>query len=50
VAAVGAWYLRRGRFVNEAELMLSMALWLLSVLVTVQAARAAAPIARKRTE
>ena len=36
VAAVGAWYLRRGRFLNEAELMLSMALWLLSVLVPLQ--------------
>ena len=36
VAAVGAWYLRRGRFANEAELMLSMALWLLSVLVPLQ--------------
>src|SRR5688500_3871027 len=36
VAAVGAWYLRRGRFAHEGELMLSMALWLLSVLVPLQ--------------
>jgi cytochrome d ubiquinol oxidase subunit I len=36
VVAVAAWYLRRGRFLTEAELMLSMTLWLLSVLVPLQ--------------
>ena len=36
IAAVGAWYLRRRRFAHEAELMLSMALWLLSVMVPLQ--------------
>jgi cytochrome d ubiquinol oxidase subunit I len=36
VVAVGAWYLRRGRFVDEARLMLSMTLWLLTILVPLQ--------------
>jgi cytochrome bd ubiquinol oxidase subunit I len=36
VAGVAASYLRRGRFVEEARVMLSMALWLLSVLVPLQ--------------
>jgi len=36
VAGVAASYLRRGRFVDEARTMLSMALWLLTVLVPLQ--------------
>jgi len=38
VAGVAAFYLRRGRFVEESRTMLSMALWLLSVLVPLQIA------------
>src|SRR5579863_6030059 len=38
VAGIGAYYLRRGRFLEEARTMLSMALWLLSVLVPLQIA------------
>ncbi len=37
VAGVAASWLRRDRFVGEAQVMLSMALWLLSVLVPLQA-------------
>jgi cytochrome bd ubiquinol oxidase subunit I len=37
VAGVAASWLRRDRFVEEARVMLSMALWLLSVLVPLQA-------------
>src|SRR5579885_3740782 len=36
VAGVAAYYLRRRRFVDEARTMLSMTLWLLTVLVPVQ--------------
>src|SRR5271165_95340 len=36
VVGVAAFYLRRGRFVEEARLMLSMTLWLLTVLVPLQ--------------
>jgi cytochrome d ubiquinol oxidase subunit I len=36
VVSVAAYYLRRGRFVEEARTMLSMTLWLLSVLVPLQ--------------
>ena len=36
VVGVAASYLRRGRFVEEARLMLSMTLWLLTVLVPLQ--------------
>ena len=36
VVGVAAWYLRRERFVEEARTMLSMTLWLLSVLVPLQ--------------
>jgi cytochrome bd ubiquinol oxidase subunit I len=36
VAGVAAWHLRQGRFVQEARTMLSMALWLLTVLVPLQ--------------
>ncbi len=36
VAGVAAWYLRCGRFIDEARVMLSMTLWLLSVLVPLQ--------------
>jgi cytochrome d ubiquinol oxidase subunit I len=36
VAGVAAYYLRRERFVEESRTMLSMALWLLSVLVPLQ--------------
>jgi cytochrome d ubiquinol oxidase subunit I len=36
VVGVAAFYLRRGRFVEEAQLMLSMTLWLLTVLVPLQ--------------
>ena len=36
VVAIGAYYLRRGRFVEEARLMVSMTLWLLTVLVPLQ--------------
>ena len=36
VAGVGAFYLKRGRFFEETRLMLSMALWLLTVLVPLQ--------------
>jgi cytochrome d ubiquinol oxidase subunit I len=38
VAGIGAHYLRRGRFLEEGRTMLSMALWLLSVLVPLQIA------------
>ncbi len=37
VAGVAASWLRRGRFAQEARVMLSMTLWLLSVLVPLQA-------------
>ena len=37
VVGVAAWWLRRGRFVQEARVMLSMTLWLLTVLVPLQA-------------
>lgn len=36
VVGVAAWLLRGGRFVAEARIMLSMTLWLLSVLVPLQ--------------
>ena len=36
VAGVAGWYLRRRRFVEESRTMLSMALWLLTVLVPLQ--------------
>jgi cytochrome d ubiquinol oxidase subunit I len=36
VISVGAYYLRRGRFVEEARTMFSMTLWLLTVLVPLQ--------------
>ena len=36
VIGVGAWYLRRGRFVEEGRSMLSMTLWLLTILVPLQ--------------
>jgi len=36
VVAVAAWLLRRGRFFAEASIMMSMTLWLLSVLVPLQ--------------
>jgi cytochrome d ubiquinol oxidase subunit I len=36
VIGVAAYYLRRGRFVDEARTMFSMTLWLLSVLVPLQ--------------
>ena len=36
VAGVGALYLRQGRFPEEARVMLSMTLWLLTVLVPLQ--------------
>src|SRR3954470_3933968 len=36
VLGVGAYLLRRGRFVDEGRMMLSMTLWLLSVLVPLQ--------------
>ena len=36
VVGVAAWYLLRGRFVEEARTMLSMTLWLLSVLLPLQ--------------
>ncbi|HTR14527.1 MAG TPA: cytochrome ubiquinol oxidase subunit I [Roseiarcus sp.] len=36
VVGVAAFYLRRGRFVEEARTMLSITLWLLSVLVPLQ--------------
>src|SRR5947199_30232 len=36
VVGVGAWYLRRGRFVEEGRSMLSMTLWLLTILVPLQ--------------
>ncbi len=36
VVGVAAWWLRRGRFMDEARVMLSMTLWLLSVLVPLQ--------------
>ena len=36
VAGVAAWYLRRGRFVDESRTMLSMTLWLLTALVPLQ--------------
>ena len=36
VAGVGALYLRQGRFFEEARVMLSMTLWLLTVLVPLQ--------------
>src|SRR5271165_4681452 len=36
VVGVAAWWLRRGRFVEEARVVLSMTLWLLSVLVPLQ--------------
>ena len=36
VAAVAAYLIRRGRFVDEGRVMLSMTLWLLSVLVPLQ--------------
>ncbi|HET6621748.1 MAG TPA: cytochrome ubiquinol oxidase subunit I [Dongiaceae bacterium] len=36
VAGVAAWLLRNGRFFSEARIMLSMTLWLLSVLVPLQ--------------
>ena len=37
VAEVAAYWLKRGRFLEEARVMLSMTLWLLSVLVPLQA-------------
>jgi len=36
VIGVGAWYLRRGRFVEEGRSMVSMTLWLLTILVPLQ--------------
>src|SRR5207248_7556069 len=36
VIGVGAFYLRRGRFVEEGRSMLSMTLWLLTILVPLQ--------------
>jgi cytochrome d ubiquinol oxidase subunit I len=36
VVGVAAYYLRRGRFIEEARVMLSMTLWLLTVLVPLQ--------------
>jgi cytochrome d ubiquinol oxidase subunit I len=36
VIGIAAWYLRRGRHPEEARLMLSMTLWLLTVLVPLQ--------------
>ena len=36
VVGVAAYYLRRGRFPEEARTMLSMTLWLLTVLVPLQ--------------
>jgi cytochrome d ubiquinol oxidase subunit I len=36
VVGVAAWLLRKGRFFSEARIMLSMTLWLLSVLVPLQ--------------
>jgi len=36
VIGVAAYYLRRGRFVEESRVMLSMTLWLLTVLVPLQ--------------
>jgi cytochrome d ubiquinol oxidase subunit I len=36
VLGVAAWYLRRGRFVEEGRRMVSMTLWLLTVLVPLQ--------------
>jgi len=36
VVGVAAWYLRRRRFMEEAGAMLSMALWLLTILVPLQ--------------
>jgi cytochrome d ubiquinol oxidase subunit I len=36
VVGVGAYYLRRGRFVEEGRCMVSMTLWLLTVLVPLQ--------------
>src|SRR5580704_13588277 len=36
VVGVGAWYLRRGRFVEEGRSMVSMTLWLLTILVPLQ--------------
>lgn len=36
VVAVAAWMLRRGRFPDEARVMMSMTLWLLTVLVPLQ--------------
>jgi cytochrome d ubiquinol oxidase subunit I len=36
VVGVGAWYLRRGRFPEEGRAMMSMSLWLLTVLVPLQ--------------
>lgn len=36
VIAVSAWYLRRGRAVDEARTMLSMTLWLVTVLAPLQ--------------
>jgi len=36
VVGVGAYYLRRGRFLEEARTMFSMTLWLLTVLVPLQ--------------
>ena len=36
VLGVGAWYLRRGRFIEEGRSMLSMTLWLLTILVPLQ--------------
>src|SRR5208282_164594 len=36
VVGVAAYYLRRGRFVEDARMMLSMTLWVLSVLVPLQ--------------
>ncbi len=36
VVGIGAYYLRRGRFVEEGQRMVSMTLWLLTVLVPLQ--------------
>lgn len=36
VLGVGAYFIRRGRFVEEGRIMLSMTLWLLTVLVPLQ--------------
>ncbi len=38
VVAVGAWLIRRGRFTEEGRRMVSMTLWLLTVLVPLQIA------------